>query len=92
MPAYEIYIHCACCDREHPLLVRVHLQYGPERKQSIAESFPEGSVPPQLSAMRGRNVLCLSLTSKTTTNFCSCLHRSFKPIRIAANHEHIDDH
>ena len=64
MPAYEIYIHCACCDGEHPLLVKVHLEHGPEHKQSIAESFPEGSVPPQLSAMRGRNVLCLKTGKK----------------------------
>ena len=64
MPAYEIYIHCACCDGEHPLLVRVHLDHGPDHKQSIAESFPEGSVPPQLLAIRGRSALCLK-TGKT---------------------------
>jgi hypothetical protein len=64
MPAYEIYIHCACCEREHPLLLRVHLDRGPEHKQSIAKSFPEGSVPPQLLAIRGRNALCLKTGKK----------------------------
>ena len=64
MPAYEIYIHCACCDGEHPLLVRVHLDHGPDQKQSIAESFAEGSVPPQLLAIRGRDALCLKTGKK----------------------------
>ena len=64
MPAYKIYIHCTCCDGEHPLLVRVHLDHGPDHKQSIAESFPEGSVPPQLLAIRGRSALCLKTGKK----------------------------
>src|SRR5437867_12612903 len=50
--AYEIHLHCACCDGEHPLLLRVHFDRGPEHKQSIAKSLPEGSVPPQLLALR----------------------------------------
>lgn len=64
MPAYEIYVHCTCCDGEHPLLVRVHLDHGPDHKQSIAESFPEDSVPPQLLAIRGRSALCLKTGKK----------------------------
>ena len=64
MPAYEICVHCACCDSEHPLPLRVHLDRGPAHKQSIAESFPEGSVPPQLLAIRGRNALCLKTGKK----------------------------
>ena len=60
MPSYEIHIHCVGCDGEHPLLTRVHLDCVPDHKQSIAESFPEGSVPPQLLAIRGA-VLALSL-------------------------------
>ena len=64
MPAYEIHIHCVCCDGEHPLLMRVHLDHGPDRKQSIADSFPEGSVPPQLLAIRGHEALCLKTGKK----------------------------
>ena len=64
MPAYEIYIHCACCNGEHRLLMKVHLDHGPDHKQSIAESFPGGSMPPQLLAIRGRNALCLKTGKK----------------------------
>jgi hypothetical protein len=64
MPAYEIYIDCIYCDAEHPLLLKVHLEHGPDRKHSIAKSFPEGAVPPQLLAIRGRNALCLKTGKK----------------------------
>jgi hypothetical protein len=64
MPAYEIYIHCACCNGEHRLLMKVHLDHGPDHKQSIAESFPGGSMPPQLLAIRGHNALCLKTGKK----------------------------
>jgi len=57
MPEYEIYIHWAGCDGEHRLLMKVHLAHGPNHKQSIAKSFPDGIVPPQLLGIRGRNAL-----------------------------------
>jgi hypothetical protein len=64
MPAYEIYVHCVCCPSDHPLNMRIHLDHGPDHKQSIAESFREGLVPPQLLAIRGRDVLCLKTGKK----------------------------
>jgi hypothetical protein len=64
MPAYEIYVHCLCCPSDHPLNMRVHLDHGPDCKQSIAESFREGPMPPQLSAVRGHNALCLKTGKK----------------------------
>jgi hypothetical protein len=64
MPEYEIHIHCACCNGEHRLLMKVHLAHGPDHKQSIAKSFPDGIVPPQLLAIRGRNALCLKTGNK----------------------------
>jgi hypothetical protein len=59
MPAYEIFVHCNDCGREHPLLMKIHLDHGPERKQSIAESFPGRSMPPQVMALKGHKALCL---------------------------------
>jgi hypothetical protein len=44
--------------------MKVHLAHGPDHKQSIAESFHEGSLPPQLLAIRGRNALCLKTGKK----------------------------
>jgi hypothetical protein len=64
MPGYEIHIHCACCNGEHRLLMKVHLDQGPDHKQSIAKSFPDGVVPSQLLAIRGRNALCLKTGKK----------------------------
>jgi len=64
MPAYEIHIRCGCCNGEHRLLMKVHLAHGPDHKQSITESFPEGSLPPQLLAIRERNALCLKTGKK----------------------------
>lgn len=64
MPAYEIYVHCIDCGGEHPLLVRIYLDDGPDRKQSIAESFRGRSVPPQVLAVLGHNALCLKTGRK----------------------------
>ena len=64
MPTYEVCIHCVICAGEHRLLMRVHLDDGPDRKQTVAELFPDGSVPPQISAIRGRDALCLKTGKK----------------------------
>jgi hypothetical protein len=64
MPTYEVYIHCVLCAGEHRLLMRVHLDDGPDRKQSVAGYFTEGSVPPQILAIRGHDGLCLKTGKK----------------------------
>jgi hypothetical protein len=64
MPAYEIYVHCVYCGGEHPLLMRIHLDEGPDRKQSIAESFRGRSMPPQVLAIKGHQALCLKTGKK----------------------------
>jgi len=65
MPAYEIYFHCADCGNEHPLLVKIYLEDGPDHKQSIAESFRTRPIPPQVLAIKGRNALCLKTGRKS---------------------------
>jgi hypothetical protein len=64
MPAYEVYVLCNDCGSEHPLLMKIHLDHGPDRKQSIAESFGTGPVPPQVQAIKGHNALCLKTGKK----------------------------
>jgi len=64
MPAYEVYVHCIDCGNEHPLLMKIYLEHGPDHKQSIAESFPAGSIPPQVQAIKGRSALCLKTGKK----------------------------
>jgi hypothetical protein len=59
MPAYEIYFHCAECGREHPIHLKIHLDYGPEQKQSLAHFFSGRAMPPQATTIRGRKVFCL---------------------------------
>jgi len=59
MPAYEIYFHCNECDREHPIHVRIHINDGPEYKDTLAAFLLRHSVPPQVTALRGRKVFCL---------------------------------
>ena len=44
--------------------MKVHLAHGPNHKQSVAKSFPDGIVPPQLLGIRGRNALCLKTGKK----------------------------
>jgi hypothetical protein len=44
--------------------MRVHLDDGPDRKQTVAEFFAEASVPPQLLAIRGHDALCLKTGKK----------------------------
>lgn len=64
MPAYEIFIRCNECKREHPILMKIHLDQGPDRKQSIAEYYRGRSMPPQVTSIQGHKALCLR-TGKT---------------------------
>jgi len=59
MPSYEILVHCKDCGGEHPILMKIHLDDGPNCKQSIAEFFQGRSIPPQATAIKGRTALCL---------------------------------
>ena len=52
MPAYDISVHCKPCGRDHPILLRLHIDEGPAHKQSIAESFRGRSLPPQVKSIR----------------------------------------
>lgn len=58
MPAYDITARCQDCGRDHPVLLRLHIEEGPNRKQSITEYFRGRPVPPQVAAIRGRTALC----------------------------------
>jgi hypothetical protein len=64
MPTFEIYFRCDECKGEHPIHLRIHLDDGPARKESLAAFLLRRSMPPQLAAIRGRKVLCLK-TGKT---------------------------
>ena len=39
--------------------MKIHLDHGPDRKQSIAEFFRGRSMPPQIMAIRGHKAFCL---------------------------------
>jgi hypothetical protein len=52
MPAYEIYFRCNDCKREHPIRLKIHLDHGPDSKQSIADFFRGYPMPPQVMALR----------------------------------------
>jgi hypothetical protein len=58
MPTYEISFHCNDCGFDHPVLLKIYVEDGPERKQSIAELFHGRSVPPQVAAIRGHTAFC----------------------------------
>ena len=64
MPAYEIYFHCNDCKHEHPIHLKIHLDHGPDSKQSLSDFFRGRSMPPQVTAIQGHNALCLR-TGKT---------------------------
>ena len=58
MATYDISVHCKDCGKDHPVLLRIDLDGGPDRKQSIAESFQGRPLPAQLAAIRGHNAFC----------------------------------
>ena len=58
MPAYDISVRCKNCGHDHQVLLRLHVEGGPDHKQSIAESFRGRSLPPQVKAIRWHNALC----------------------------------
>jgi hypothetical protein len=59
MPAYEIYFRCNDCKREHPIHLKIHLDHGPDRTQSIADFFRGRPMPPQVIALQGHKAFCL---------------------------------
>jgi len=59
MPTYEIYFRCDDCNQEHPNLLRIYLENGPERKETLAAFLRNYSMPPQVTTMRGRKAFCL---------------------------------
>ena len=64
MPAYDISVRCKPCGRDHPVLLRVHIDEGPDHKQSIAESFRGRALPPQVKAIRWHKAHC-PITGRT---------------------------
>lgn len=58
MPPYEISVQCSDCGHEHPVLIKIHLDDGPDHKQSVAESFRGRSMPPQVMALKNLRALC----------------------------------
>jgi hypothetical protein len=64
MPIFEVYFHCVFCAGDHSLLMKVHLDNGPERQQTVGEFFPGSSVSPQISAIHGHDALCLRTGKK----------------------------
>src|SRR5215510_5103942 len=59
MPEYEIVVRCRECNREHPVLLKIHLNHGPKGKQSVAEFFHGRSMPPQVKTIQWHKALCL---------------------------------
>ncbi len=59
MPQYEIHVLCTECGAVHPMRIRIYLENGPVYKQSLADSFQEEPMPPQVSAIGGHKTLCL---------------------------------
>ncbi len=58
MATYDISVHCKDCGQDHPVLLRIGLDGGPDRKRSLAELFEGRSLPPQVKAIRGHVAFC----------------------------------
>ena len=58
MPQYSIYVSCHQCPGEHPMGVAIHLDHGPNYKQSIRDVYLGGALPPQVSAIADHQCLC----------------------------------
>ena len=58
MAAYDIFVHCKDCGKDHPVLLRIDLDGGPDGKHSVAELFHGRPLPPQLATMRWHSAFC----------------------------------
>jgi len=65
MAAYDVFVHCKDCGKDHPVLLRIALDGVPEGKHSVAELFQGCSLPPQLATIRWHSAFC----SKTGRKF-----------------------
>jgi hypothetical protein len=53
MATYDISVHCKDCGKDHPVLLRIDLEGGPDHKQSIADLFQGRSLPPRSQLFEG---------------------------------------
>ena len=58
MAAYDIFVHCRDCGKDHPVLLRIDLDGGPYGKESVAELFHGCTLPPQLATIRWHSAIC----------------------------------
>ena len=58
MPTYDLTVRCKECGHDHSILMRLHIEEGADRKQSIAELYHGRAVPPQVAAIRGHLAFC----------------------------------
>ena len=58
MPEYDISVLCMECGSEHPLLIKIFLANGPDRKQSISEWSKGKPIPPQALALKHHAAHC----------------------------------
>jgi hypothetical protein len=59
VPQFDIYVLCSECGAMHPMGVRIHLDVGPDTKQSLGDAYQGKSRPPQIQALHGHKTLCL---------------------------------
>jgi hypothetical protein len=59
MPQYDIYVTCSECGREHPMGVAIHLNYGPDDKQSLSDAYGYKSLSPYMPTIEAHKCLCL---------------------------------
>jgi hypothetical protein len=58
MATYDISVHCKDCGKDHPVLLTLDLDGGPDGKHSVAELFHGRPLPPQLATIRWHSAFC----------------------------------
>ena len=65
MATYEVHLFCDECDETHPYPTTISLDDGPAEKASIADTYRDGNLPPELTEMLSNPIYCPATARRT---------------------------
>ena len=58
MAVYQIYVFCDKCYDAHPMPIKINIKNGPDKKQSIKDTYHGEEVPPNIAQIINNEIKC----------------------------------